>query len=211
MTMPRPLRLLLLLGTPLVTGAVELFHPTFLTPDAASWWVTLHVLQLPLFGLLGLCLYVLAGEIAEPWRVVSRLLAGVFAVFYGAFDAIVGIATGSVQAAKPRLSPAQQDGAEAAIQVLFRSIGNSLIADIGRYAWLVAVLMLAVALAHRGRPLPPLALLVGGAASFWYTHEFPSGAIGMFAVFLAVLWLERGPRRRTTAPREHPTQTLTHA
>ncbi len=196
MTLPRPLRLLLLLGTPLVTGSLEFFHPTFLTAASAQWWVTLHVLQLPLFGLLGLGLYVLAGDTDGWWRVVGRLAAGVFAVFYGAFDSIVGISTGSVQVAKPTLDPALRDGAEAAIQILFHGVGNHLIAETGRYAWLVGVVVIAAGLARAGRARTPLVLLVAGAASFWYTHEVPSGFIGMYLCFLALVWLECGPRRR---------------
>ncbi len=200
-TMPRPLRLLLLLGTPLVTGTVELFHPKFLTVPDAQWWLTLHVLQLPLVGLLGLVLYVLTDEITGWWRVISRLAAGVFAVYYGSLDSILGIATGSVEAKVPTLRPELRDGAEAAIQVLFFSVGNTLIKEVGRYAWLVSVVVLAVALARQGRPLAPLALLVLGGISFWYTHEFPSGSLGMYLCFLALLWLEVGPQgRRVPAP-----------
>ena len=56
------LRRLVLLGTPLVLGILEIWHPTpsgtestFDTiVDNAEWWFILHVLQLPLFGLISL-------------------------------------------------------------------------------------------------------------------------------------------------------------
>ena len=194
MHIPRPLRLLLLLGTPLATGTLEIFHPVFLTTDDARWWVTLHVLQLAAIGLLGLVLYVLTDALSGWERIVSRLGAGVFAVFYGAFDSILGIATGSVELVVPGLRPELHAGAEEAIQILFRSLGYTVIGQIGRWAWLVSVIVLAVGLARRGRPIAPLVLLVAGALTCWYTHERPSGPIGMYLCFLAILWLEIGPQ-----------------
>jgi len=75
--------------------------------------------------------------------------------------------------------------------------------EVGRYAWLVSVVVLAVALARRGRPIAPLALLVLGGISFWYTHEFPSGSIGMYLCFLAVLWLEVVPQGQSVSVPPH--------
>ena len=61
------LRRLVLLGTPLVLGILEIWHPTpsgtestfDVIVDNADWWFTLHVLQLPLFGLMALAVYLL--------------------------------------------------------------------------------------------------------------------------------------------------------
>lgn len=199
LNIPRPLRLLLLLGTPLLTGTLEIFHPVFLTVDDARWWLTLHVLQLVAIGVLGLVLYVLTDALSGWERIISRLAAGVFAVLYGAFDSILGIATGSVELMVPQMRPELHAGAEEAIQVLFRSLGYTLIGQVGRWAWLVSVVVLAVGLARRGRPIAPLLLLVAGALTFWYTHERPSGPIGMYLCVLAILWLEVGPRGQQMA------------
>jgi hypothetical protein len=54
-------RRLLLLGVPLILGILELGHPALLPGDPiapnigpiVTWWTTLHVLQVPLFALLG--------------------------------------------------------------------------------------------------------------------------------------------------------------
>ena len=202
--MPRPLRLLLLLGTPLLTGTLEVFHPVFLTTDDARWWLTLHVLQLAAIGVLGLALYVLTDALTGAERIISRLAAGMFAVCYGAFDSILGIATGSVELMVPTMHPELRAGAEEAIQVLFRSLGYTLIGQVGRWAWLVSVVVLAVGLARQRRPIAPLLLLIAGALSFWYTHERPSGPIGMYLCFLALLWLEVGPRRRLVTQTRRP-------
>jgi uncharacterized membrane protein YfcA len=74
----RLLRRLVLLGTPLVLEILEIWHPipsgtesTFeVIVNNADWWLTLHILQLPLFGLfIGLIsslLGVAGGELILP-------------------------------------------------------------------------------------------------------------------------------------------------
>ena len=53
------------LGTPLVLGILEIWYPTSTRPTFdlivanANWWFTLHILQLPLFGLMALAVYLL--------------------------------------------------------------------------------------------------------------------------------------------------------
>ena len=54
-------RRLVLLGAPLTLGALEIFHPVGQSMDIVaelsphlSYWLILHVLQLPLFGLMAL-------------------------------------------------------------------------------------------------------------------------------------------------------------
>ena len=54
-------RRLIMFGVPLVLGLLELGHPALLPGDdivatiapIATWWTILHVLQVPLFALLG--------------------------------------------------------------------------------------------------------------------------------------------------------------
>jgi hypothetical protein len=49
------IRRIIVLGTPLVIAILNLFHPSNMAirPNLA-WWLTLHILNLPLFALLGL-------------------------------------------------------------------------------------------------------------------------------------------------------------
>ena len=64
-------RRLIMFGVPLVLGLLELGHPALLPGDdivatiapIATWWTILHVLQVPLFALLGVAVFF--------WSVIS--------------------------------------------------------------------------------------------------------------------------------------------
>ena len=94
------LRRVVLLGTPLSLAILEFFHPLVSRDVAgtlfpvAGWWVTLHVVQLVLFTLMGAALWLLTDGLRGIATTVSRLGAAVFVVFYGAGDTLMGIATG---------------------------------------------------------------------------------------------------------------------
>ena len=69
-----------LIGAPLILGLLELGHPAIWPGDAisaalqpiATWWTALHVLQVPLFALLGLAVFLLVQDL-ELWvATVSR-------------------------------------------------------------------------------------------------------------------------------------------
>lgn len=78
-------RRLVLLGTPLTLGILELWHPlvagsrTFATlSPQVDWWLILHLLQLPLFGLMALAILLLTAggshchvlrSLSVPWGV----------------------------------------------------------------------------------------------------------------------------------------------
>ena len=56
--------------------------------DGADWWLALHVIQLPLFGLLGLAVYLLTDGIADPLVRLSRAaLIGLGVVVFGVWHA----------------------------------------------------------------------------------------------------------------------------
>src|SRR3712207_4100207 len=93
-------RTAVLLGTPLALAILEFFHPLVSRDLAgtlfpvAGWWVTLHVVQLVLFALMGAALWLLTDGLHGIATTVSRLGAVAFVVFYGAGEALLGIATG---------------------------------------------------------------------------------------------------------------------
>jgi hypothetical protein len=98
--LPLALRRVILLGTPLTLAILEFFHPQ-VTRDVAGilfpvagWWITLHIVQLVLFALMGAALWVLTDGLHGKATTVSRLGAAVFVVFYGAGDTMLGISTG---------------------------------------------------------------------------------------------------------------------
>ena len=98
----KPLQRLVILGTPLTLGIILLWHPRYISMPSydkllpvVDRWLTIHLLQLPLFGLLALAVYLLVKDLHSLAALVSRVAMGFFVVFYTAFDSIVGIATGN--------------------------------------------------------------------------------------------------------------------
>ena len=78
-------------------------------------WLVVHVLQLILFGLMGLAAYLLVGEARGVAATVSGVSIGVFVVF----DTLAGIATGILVQSASSLTAGEQVGVEKATQALF--------------------------------------------------------------------------------------------
>src|SRR5438045_2823407 len=93
-------RRVIILGTPLALCILTFFHPVVSTgafEDLApqvDWWITLHLLQLVLFCLLGLSAYLLLDGVQGTAATCSRVALGVFVIFYPAADTILGVSTG---------------------------------------------------------------------------------------------------------------------
>ena len=202
MPLPRWLRWFVLFGTPLITGTLEITHP-FHPFEAPAWWLVLHILQVPLFALLALAVGLLTSGVPGPLSLLSRFAAGMFAAFYIAYDAVAGIANGTIAVRRLALPPEQRIGTDEAVRVLFDSDTSRLIVEVGRTALVVAVVLAAVALYRRGVSVALLALLMVATLVFWRDHVPPTGPLGMYLFFLAVLWLEVGPRGRS-ANATHP-------
>src|SRR5690242_5169703 len=104
MKQPAILRKLVIFGVPLVLGLIETAHPALWPNDPifpvvhaiATWWTVLHVLQVPLFALLGLAVLFLIEELKTPFATISRYSIILFIVVYPAFDAAVGISSGLI-------------------------------------------------------------------------------------------------------------------
>lgn len=193
----------LLLAAPgLALAAVGITHPENLTYDSAEHWWVMHLVLLPLFPLLGLAL---AGLVrrrndAVGWSV--RLLAFVFAVFYGALDVLAGIGAGFVT---DRGGADPQAGSPMAVRSLF-AIGNDL-AEVGVLALLVACVVVAGdhVRRHRLAAAAPAVLLVAASVSFLDSHIYRwVGVLTVALIGLATGWLgalgspSADPRARST-------------
>lgn len=80
----------------LALAGVGLTHPDRLTADTAEWWTTMHIVLVPLFPLLAVAVWVLLRRDRSPLGWAGRVAALAYAVFYGALDAISGVAAGTV-------------------------------------------------------------------------------------------------------------------
>src|ERR671912_1448502 len=198
------LRRIVLLGTPLVLTFLLLFHPSPYEDVAdqllpiANWWITLHTIVFGLVPLMGVALWMLTAGLEGVIATLSRVAAVVFALFYAAGDAIAGISTG-ILARSAQVGALGERTAVEAIETLFADPFKTLLFDIGRYAWIVALVLAAVALWRAGVPRLPLVLLALPAYLVTLDHAFPSGSLTFGTFFVIAAWIEFAPGRASSS------------
>jgi hypothetical protein len=177
---------------PLALAALGLSHPSVLTAESAAWWTTLHLILLPLFPALGVCIWVLLREdkTAVGWG--GRVAAVVYVAFYGGLDCISGIAAGTVV-------QAGADPASDEVHALFAA-GRPL-ALIGAYAFFVAVILVLGSAWRRGTRGVAFAVLavvlLASAYLFTTSHIYwPKGVATMIGFALGLGGVELLNRRR---------------
>ena len=117
-----------------------------------------------LIGLVGLSVLLLADSFGYATAWTTRLGVGAFLVFFSAYDAVAGIATGLAMRNARDLPPAQQEGVWVTVKDWpgFDPAVFSLNV-VGTLAWVVAVGALALAARRRGAPRAQW-ILIGLAA-----------------------------------------------
>jgi hypothetical protein len=198
------LRRAVLFGAPTTLGLINVFHPVGVghhpydvVSQQPTWWLILHILQLPLFSLLGLAVFLLTSDIKGRAATVSRVALGFFVTFYVALDAITGVASGLIVRAAGSLSPEEHAVVEPLIGELFLGGGPlTFIPALAILGWVVAVLAAARALSNFGVGRLPVALLVVAAVGFGITHEPPFGPVGLAAFLCAAVLIELHPSKR---------------
>jgi hypothetical protein len=233
-----------LVFAPAVLAAIELFHPAHFThaPGAyaylstarpyapafealgysgPSWWVAMHMIQLPMLALVALGLWRLVDGVSDGFAglaaCASRAATFVFAILYTALDSIGGVGLGrsilnleAMQAAG-RLTPEEAAGAIKLLDAdwldpLTGGVG-SLISVGGSYAALTAAALAALALgAARSAPWPVLALLLVFGWELQISHAAPHGPAAFASLAAAALWLRLAPRSLATGARSAPTE-----
>ena len=195
------LRRLVLLGTPLVTAVLMLFHPLpyedivgELVP-VASWWMALHTIQFVLFAFMGGAVWLLTEGLDSFAATVSKVAALVFALFYDIGDAVAGISTGILARSATNLPAGEQAAIAGAVEILFRDPTKNLFFTVGIFAWIVALVAAAVALFWAGAPRAPLFVLPLPVFFMSFDHAFPFGSLTFGSFFLAVLWIELAWRK----------------
>jgi hypothetical protein len=92
-----------LLGVPLAWAVLLWFHPAVdrdnvygdLRDEVATYQIV-HVGTLIFIGLMGIALYMLVRDLPGKAAIISRLAIGPFVLFYGAWEAVIGLATGAL-------------------------------------------------------------------------------------------------------------------
>jgi hypothetical protein len=125
---------------------------------------------------------------------VSRWAIGVFAVFFSAYDAAAGIATGyALRSAQGLPAGAQEAVHEAVIDMPGLSLIFGL-SIVGTVAWVVALVAAAMALRRSGVSRGAFVLLILAGVFLMGGHPYPAGTLAFGCFFLAAAWLEFGQR-----------------
>jgi hypothetical protein len=192
------LRRLILLSTPLALAIMEIFHPqpsgVGESVEQGGWFMWFYIIQLPLIGLIVLAVYLLTEGLEGRAVRVSRWSIGVFAVFFSAYDAAAGIATGFALRNAQGLPAEGQAAVHEAVKdmpELSLIFGLSIVGTLG---WVVALIASAMALRGAGVSRGPFVLLILAGVFLMGGHPFPAGTLAFGCFFLAAAWLEFGQR-----------------
>ena len=190
------------IGVPLAWAVLLWFHPDVDPDDVygslqddVTAYLVVHVGTLIFIGLMGAALYLLVRDMPGTAARISRLAIGPFVVLYAAWEAVIGIAIGTMVQHGNDAPVSQQ----AAVGDTIQSIGSSaIIGDagvvglLGALAWAVAVI--AAAVAYRGAGAPALAWLLLAMSAVVASHPPPIGPIGLVFFAAAVALLARSER-----------------
>jgi hypothetical protein len=216
MDAPRPSRrrLAFLVGTPLAWAVLLLFHAApdpddlyeSLRDDVTRWQVV-HLGTLVFIGLIGAALYLLVRDLPGRAARISRLAIGPFVLFYGAGEAILGVATGVLVQHTNDVSAGNRTAAADAVTALWDNpISDDVLISIGGVAWVVATV--AAAIAYRGAGAPMSAVVLLGLSSIAVVHAPPVGPVALVMFATAVLLLARNQRAVPAVRARAPTPAV---
>jgi len=117
-------------------------------------------------------------------------------------DAIAGISTG-ILARSAEAGALGERAAVGVIQTLWADPLKNLLFDIGRDAFIVALVTAGVALYRAGASRLPLVLLALSAFFVTFDHAFPFGSLTFGTFFVIAAWLELGPRAASSSRQPH--------
>ena len=210
----RPLELVVL-AAPLLWVVLAILHPGGGgepapyegIADDANKWIFVHFSQLVLTPFLAVGVWMLLGGIQSVAAAVARAVLVLWMVFFTAFDAIAGIATGVLTRHANSLAGEEREAVVRAIDFLFQDSqlvgGNnfSVLGNLGQTTWVVLAIAATVALWRAG-----VSRLIAGAtllSVLFATHNGYAAAVGLVALFVALL-LRFETRSGEAAPSRAP-------
>jgi len=189
-------RRVVLLGTPVILGILELGHPLLdhmnpikMLVPIVTWWVVLHILLIPFFALMGYTFFLLLRGVENPAAMLARYATVVYISFTIGYDTLVGLSSGILASNADTLPPAQQNVIQQAMRDLYISSPITLSYLILLGSGIVAICSMSWALARAGVLWLPCVVLLGTVLSA-YSHATPFGPLGSAFFFLAALWIE---------------------
>jgi len=190
------LRRIILLGTPLILGVLELGHPLLdrvnpikMLAPISMWWIVLHLLLIPLFALMGYAIFILIRDINSPSAILCRYATVIYISFAIGYDALVGLTTGVLASNASSLTNAQQSILLEAMHQFYTSPAITVSGYILVVSGILSICAAAWTLYHAGVPLLPVIVLLGTVLTA-YSHALPFGPIGSACFFVAALWIE---------------------
>jgi hypothetical protein len=204
-----------LLAAPLLWLVPAIVHPIGEPYDGiaddADRWIFVHVVQLVLMPFIAAGVWLLLDGLQSVAAWVARSALVLWLVFFSAFDAIAGIATGVLTRHANSLTGDEREGVVAAVDFLWSDSllangGFSVLGNLGHFSWVAVALAATVALyqARAGRVVVAATFL----SVLFASHSGVGASIGLIALFVAELLMFR--RRSfaatpTTAPAPVPT------
>ena len=199
-----------MVAVPVAWAVLLLFHPTGdgdefypVVRDQVTAWLVVHVGTLLFVPLLAGVVYLLLRGVEGVAARLSRIALAVFALFYTAWEVLIGLGTGILVDQVNRLPAAER---ATGAQLVEDFTGSSLIRAfelIGGFAWLIAVVAAGVALFRRSDAPSSVAvvllLVVSAVPITW--HVPPFGPVGLALFITAMLLVLRGrSSTRASAP-----------
>lgn len=196
----------LLIGAPLAFAALlQKFHPVggddfyTLVSENTTDWLTVHYGAAVMFPLMGYLVWLLVRDIPGRAATVTRVALPIYAVFYGVFEAMVGLASGMMAQQGNGMTGAAREGVAEAVNgiVTHPILGDAgLFTSIGSVAWLVAITGAILALRQIG--VGRRALILLGLGTFMAVHVPPIGPVALLCLSAAAFLVER--HRAAPAP-----------
>jgi hypothetical protein len=187
-----------LIGAPLAWAILLLFHPMgegnnmyVELHDQTTAWQIVHAGSVVFIGLMGLAVYMLVRDLPGTAARVAKWAAGVFAIFYVAWETVAGLVVGALVQHANTLPAGQRPQVEATIQSLYDNafVGDfGLLNTVGGIAWVTASIAAAMAVMKAGAPRFAAVLL--GFSAIASMHPPPQGPLGLafFAGAIALIY-----------------------
>jgi hypothetical protein len=176
-----------LIGAPLAWAALLMFHPAHdpadvygTLRDQTTAWLVVHIGTLPLIAVMGVALFLLVRDLPGTAARIARAAIVPFVLFYGAAEAILGVATGV---------HVQQGNADAAQTLWDTAVLADLLPAIGAVAWITAAIAAAIAYRRANAPFAVSALLA--LSTILALHAPPIGPFALLCFAAAVVILAR--------------------
>jgi hypothetical protein len=200
----RPLHLVLL-AAPLAWVVPAVLHPLGEPyagiAEETDTWIAVHVAQLVLAPLLAWGVWMLLAGIGSIAASVARTALVLWLVFFSAFDAVAGIATGVLSRHANSLAGDEREGVIRAVDFLFDDSklaggGFSILGNLGHLSWVVVAVAAGFALYRAGARRAVVAATF--VSLLFASHAGIGAAVGLIALFVAELLSFRlGPEQRS--------------